>query len=183
MENFKPLTMKIEIKDMSGKTLFEFEKENNTLRNTVIEAIKNGANLYGANLYGANLEGANLYGANLYGAKLPDDEKIKIYQRITHIPEGDIIGWKKVKGRLVKLLIPTVVPRCHAIGSRKCRAAYAHVLEISDGLIEILNTEYNPHTLYKVGEIVRPDSYDPDILKECSHGINFFITKLEAEEY
>jgi hypothetical protein len=56
------------------------------------------------------------------------------------------------------------------------------VLEIS-GETEILNTEYQPHTLYKVGEIVRPDSFDPDVLVECSHGINFFISKIEAEEY
>jgi hypothetical protein len=178
---------KIQILSLSGDVLFEYEKENNTIKDTLIHAVDKGANLEGANLEGAYLKGANLKGANLYGAylegaKFQEDEKIKVYQRITHIPEGDIIGWKKVKGRLVKLLIPAVASRCHALGSRKCRAAYAHVLEISDGT-EILNTEYEPHTLYKVGEIVRPDSYDPDILVECSHGINFFISKIEAEEY
>jgi gamma-glutamylcyclotransferase (GGCT)/AIG2-like uncharacterized protein YtfP len=208
---------KIQILSLSGNVLFEYEKENNTIKDTLIQAVGKGANLEGANLYGANLnganleranlnganleranlEGANLYGANLYGAnlyganleraylkgaKFPEDEKTKVYQRMTHIPEGDIIGWKKVKGRIVKLLIPSDAKRIHAIGSRKCRAEFAKVLEIA-GETEILNTEYQPHTLYKVGEIVRPDSFDPDILVECSHGINFFISKIEAEEY
>jgi hypothetical protein len=177
---------KIQILSLSGDVLFEYEKENNTIKDTLIHAVDKGANLEGANLEGAYLKGANLKGANLYGAylegaKFQEDEKIKVYQRITHIPEGDIIGWKKVKGHLVKLLIPLDAKRIHAIGSRKCRAEFAKVLEIS-GETEI-NTEYQPHTLYKVGEIVRPDSFDPDILVECSHGINFFISKIEAEEY
>ena len=219
--------MKIQIKSISGDILFEYEKENNTLRDTVIQAVENGANLNGANLYGANLkgaylkyayleganlkganlngaylegvnlkgayleganlegaylEGANLEGANLKGAKWSEDEKTKVYQRITHIPDGEIIGWKKVKERIVKLLIPSDAKRCHAIGSRKCRAEFAKVLEISDGLTELLNNEW-VECLYKVGEIVTLDSYDPDITVECSHGINFFISRIEAEEY
>ncbi len=63
--------IKIEIKHwVTGSILFEFEKENNTLRDTVIEANLRGANLRGANLRGANLYEANLYGANLRGANL-----------------------------------------------------------------------------------------------------------------
>ena len=61
---------KIEIKSIWGEVLFSFEKENNTIKDTVEEAVMQGANLDGANLYGANLYGANLYGANLYGANL-----------------------------------------------------------------------------------------------------------------
>ena len=64
------MSTKIQIKTIFGKVLFEHEKENNTIKDTVIEAVKNGANLYGANLGGANLYGANLYGANLDGANL-----------------------------------------------------------------------------------------------------------------
>ena len=33
---------------------------------------------------------------------------------------------------------------------------------------------------YVVGKTVKPDSYDPSPLNECSHGIRFFITKDEA---
>ena len=72
--------IKIEIKHwVTGAVLFEFEKEDNTLRDTVVEANLREANLLGADLreadlYGADLRGADLYGADLYGAdpdKLP----------------------------------------------------------------------------------------------------------------
>lgn len=62
--------IKIQIKSVFGKILFEYEKEKNTIKDTLLEAIKTGADLYGANLEGANLEGANLRGANLRGADL-----------------------------------------------------------------------------------------------------------------
>ena len=60
----------IEIKSVLGKVLFEHERENNTIKDTLIEAVKRGADLYGADLGGADLGGANLRGANLRGADL-----------------------------------------------------------------------------------------------------------------
>ena len=62
--------IKIQIKSVWGEVLFEYEKENNTIKDTLEEAVKQGANLCGANLCGANLDGANLYRANLYRANL-----------------------------------------------------------------------------------------------------------------
>ena len=68
--------IKIEIKNRwTGNILFEYLSENNTIKKTVSEAIKSGANLRRANLRGADLRRANLYGAdlrraNLYGADL-----------------------------------------------------------------------------------------------------------------
>ena len=67
--------IKIQIKSIWGEVLFEYEKENNTIKDTLEEAVKQRANLYGANLTGANLTGAdltraNLTRANLYGADL-----------------------------------------------------------------------------------------------------------------
>ena len=64
------MKVKIQIKSVFGKVLFELEKENNTIKDTIVEAIKQGANLRSADLYGANLRSADLYGANLYGADL-----------------------------------------------------------------------------------------------------------------
>jgi len=61
---------KIEIKTVYGSLLFEFEKENNTVKDTVIEAVKTGADLRGADLAGAYLRGADLTGADLTGADL-----------------------------------------------------------------------------------------------------------------
>jgi uncharacterized protein YjbI with pentapeptide repeats len=64
---------KIEIKTILGDIIFTHEKENNTVKDTLQEAVKSGANLYGANLYGANLRSADLGGANLYGANLGEE--------------------------------------------------------------------------------------------------------------
>lgn len=63
--------MKIEIKNRwTGTIIFEYEKENNTIKDTVIEAVKSGADLHGANLNGADLRWADLRWADLHGANL-----------------------------------------------------------------------------------------------------------------
>jgi hypothetical protein len=127
------------------------------------------ANLYGAYLSGANLSRANLSGANLSGANLP---------HFLILPEGDLIVWKKLSnGVICKLKIPADVKRINSLTGRKCRAEKALVLE-GEGL-----GSYDQKTIYKVGEWVIPDSFDDDIRIECSHGIHFFITRKEAEEY
>ena len=61
---------KIQVTDIWGKVLFEYEKENNTLKDTLYEANLRGADLRGADLYEANLREANLRGADLRGADL-----------------------------------------------------------------------------------------------------------------
>lgn len=53
-------TIKIEIKSIFGSVLFSYEKENNTMKNTLIEAIRSGADLSDADLSGADLSGANI---------------------------------------------------------------------------------------------------------------------------
>ena len=58
---------KIEIKNKwTDLTLFEYEKENNTLKETVEKAVYEGAYLGRADLEGANLGGAYLEGAYIY---------------------------------------------------------------------------------------------------------------------
>ena len=61
---------KIEIKTMWGDIIFTHEKENNTVKDTLQEAVKSGADLRGADLRGADLRGADLRGADLGGADL-----------------------------------------------------------------------------------------------------------------
>ena len=63
---------KIQIKSIWGKILFEHERENNTIKDTVEDANLSRANLRGADLRGANLRGADLSGADLRGADLSD---------------------------------------------------------------------------------------------------------------
>ena len=64
------MKIKIQIKSVFGKVLFELEKENNTIKDTLEEAVRNNANLINANLINANLENANLEDANLEYANL-----------------------------------------------------------------------------------------------------------------
>ena len=56
----KTMKTKIEIKSINGKILFEFEKEDNTVKGAVIEAVKSGTDLSRADLSGAYLSGAGL---------------------------------------------------------------------------------------------------------------------------
>ena len=38
-------------------------------------------------------------------------------------------------------------------------------------------------TTYRIGERIVSDSFDEDWQIECSNGIHFFITRIEAESY
>ena len=63
--------IKIQIKNIwTGVVLFEYEKEENTIKDTLVEAVKQGAYLRGAYLRGVDLGGAYLKGADLTGADL-----------------------------------------------------------------------------------------------------------------
>ena len=63
--------IKLQIKNRwTGSVLFKYEKEDNTIKDTVEAAVAARANLGGANLGDADLRGANLRGANLRGADL-----------------------------------------------------------------------------------------------------------------
>jgi len=153
-----------------------------------------GANLTGADLTGANLIDADLRGANLTGAYLRDANLRDAYlNKIKHLfqivpEEGAFIAWKKGKdNHLVKLEIPAEAKRHNALGGRKCRAEFVKVLDIRNSkghkVKECYNVTNRINTLYRIGEIVKPDNYDPSPLEECSHGIHFFLTKQEAKEW
>ncbi len=122
------------------------------------------ANFYGANLSRANLSGANLYEANLSAFQIPPEE-------------GSFVGWKKVQGGIIKLLIPSDARRTSSLVGRKCRAEFVQVLE-GEGV-----STHDGKTVYKPGSVVYPDKYDDDIRVECTSGIHFFITRKEAEDY
>jgi len=135
------------------------------------------ANLADANLARANLAGANLARANLSGAK--GAERAIAQTRI--LPDGDLIGWKKCSdGVIVKLRIPEAAKRSHAFG-RKCRAEYADVIEVIGADVAV--SSHDGETKYVAGQRVTPDKFDENWMEECSSGIHFFITRLEAENY
>ena len=206
---------KIEIKDIFGNVLFVHECENNSIKKTVEEAVMQDISLYKADLWGANLRdanlrdaclrcanlcdaylrGANLYGANLCGAYLCGAylyganlhcAKNEPFIPISCPSDGSFIGWKNIKGCLVKLLIPEDAKRSSAT-TNNCRCDKAKVLEIIDlttneHLDKIINEEY-AKCVYRVGKMVYPDKFDKNRWKECSHGIHFLINKQEAVEY
>ena len=231
------MKIKLQIKSRwAGSVLFEYEKEDNTIKDTLIEAVKGGADLRGADLRGADLSGADLSGADLRGADLRGADLRGAYLRgadlscadlscaylscadlrgadlscaylrgadlrgadlscakeVPYIPlacpsDGAFIGWKKVSGCIIQLLIPEDAKRCSAT-TQKCRCEFAKVVSITridngEELQSIKNTAYSPSVTYKVGEIVKPDSFDENRWNECSHGIHFFINKQDALNY
>ena len=182
---------------VTGAVMCEFDVK--TVRDAVVMAVKQraylrgadlrgaelqgaylrGAELQGADLRGADLRGADLRGADLQGAKNAD---LVIAQTQITPQEGAFVGWKKLQGEVIaKLVIPHDAKRLNAIGSRKCRAEKAFVLEMFGA-----SEAFDKHTgkmLYKAEEWAIPDSFDDDVRVECSHGIHFFMRREEAEAY
>ena len=198
--------------DLEGADLEGANLRNTSLKKANLSwANLAGVNLYRADLSWAKLEGAdlkeaylegsilsyaNLKDANLAGAHLTDavlkEINLNGAQNIPYIPlacpsEGAFVAWKKVEWKyLVKIQIPEDARRCSAT-TRKCRCDKAMVLDITsfDGnkhYDEVTNNNYK-ETVYKVGEMVYPDSFDDNRWNECSHGIHFFINKEDAINY
>ena len=135
-----------------------------------------------ADLSWADLSRADLSGAYLRRADLKDATGAELAIAQTRIlPEGDLIGWKKCRdGVIVKLRIPGEAKRSHAFG-RKCRAEYADVIEVIGA--EFGLSLHDGETKYVAGERVTPDEFDENWQDECSHGVHFFISRIEAESY
>lgn len=159
----------IEIKSIYGSILFSFEKEDNTVKETVGEAIKSGANLSYADLSGANHNESTAF-------------------LLCQCPtEGSFIAWKKASGMIVKLEICKDAKRSSAT-TLKCRCSAAKVLEIQN--IDGTKTEescivsgHDSSFIYRVGDIVSVDNFDEDRFNECSTGIHFFISRDAAVKY
>ena len=162
----------LSVADLSGADLSGADLRRANLRGANLR----GADLSRADLSGADLSRADLSGANLHGANLKDAKGLA---QFTVCPEiGAFFGFKKVGGIVITLLIPADAKRVNAYGSRKCRAEFAYVMSPeAEG-----NDAYNGF-IYPASGLVTPDSYDPDPRVECSHGIHFFITRAEAQEY
>ena len=173
--------------DLSGANLSGADLSHAYLSDAdLIGADLSGADLSHADLSGADLSGAYMSGAYMSGAYMSGAKGIEraiAYTRI--LPEGALIGWKKAGGKIVKLRIPEEARRSHAFG-RKCRAEFVDVLEIfrqSETDLPEATSEYGPKTVYRVGQRVTSDSWDENFRNECSHGIHFFITRQEAEDW
>ena len=78
---------KIQIKTISGKILFELNKENNTIKDTLIAGFRSGADLHYADLRFADLRDADLRGADLRDADLRYADL-----RYADLSDADLIG-------------------------------------------------------------------------------------------
>ena len=145
----------------SNKILYQAEAESFVA--LLSAAIKSGANLYGADLSGA--EDAEL-----------------VFARTSIVPDhGPLFVWKKCQNNvLVRLFIPSKARRSNASG-RKCRAERAKVLEVIGSEIGV--SKHNASFIYKTGQWVRADKWNENRWEECSGGIHFFLTRIEAENY
>lgn len=87
---------------------------------------------------------------------------------------------------LATLMVPLGTPSI-LYHDCKCRAERAYVRSIQD----FYGTQYDEARsymhysviTYKVGKEVVADKWDPDPMKECGHGIHFFLTITEAWKY
>lgn len=173
--------MKIQIKHINETVLFEYDAPENSIKDTLVNAVNSGADLRSADLRGADLTSASLRGASLRGADLRSAKNADLAIAKTRIlPEGDLIGYKKcLNNVIVKLLIPKEAKRSSAFG-RKCRAEYATILELSEGTEA--ESQWEEGFKYRVGETVRPiEPFNENWQEECASGIHFYITRLEAE--
>ena len=95
------MKIKIQIKSVFEKVLFALEKENNTIKETLEQAVKENADLEGADLEGAdlrnadlinsNLRNSNLVGADLKCAKNKETAILPIFCKWSYGIKGDLI--------------------------------------------------------------------------------------------
>ena len=103
--------IKIEIKNRwTGSIIFEYSKENNTIKETLLEAVKQKTDLSGAYLRGAYLRGADLRGADLRGADLSDANLRGAYLSGAYLRGADLRGADLSDANLrgIKILKTTV---------------------------------------------------------------------------
>ena len=192
------MEIKIQIKSIFGSVLFEYSKENNTIKDTLCEANLRGADLREADLRGADLRGADLYGAdlreaNLRGADLCEADLCGANHNegtaflLSQCPDGAFIGYKKASSHIVKLLVPEDAKRSSAT-TLKCRCSKAKVLEIQnlDGSksdLKAVPSDRDENFIYVVGKEKEVEDFDEDRWNECSTGIHFFISREMAVKY
>ena len=117
---------KVQIKSIFGNLLFEFECE--TLKEAVVEAVNNRANLSGANLSGADLSWADLRRANLYRANLREANLREANLREADLRRANLRGANLRGADLygaenseMAQALTTIAPEGDIIGWKKCR--------------------------------------------------------------
>jgi uncharacterized protein YjbI with pentapeptide repeats len=156
------------------------------LQNTDMRSVNlKNADVRYANLQSANLEDADVWLANLYSTNLQDVQGLYVPYAC---PEtGSFIGWKKAGEYIVCLKIPVDARRVSAT-SRKCRCDKAKTLGIYTSTHKLtgvreVSSDRDIDFVYRVGETVYADKFNPDRWNECAAGIHFFTNFQEAVNY
>ena len=140
------MEVKIEIKSIFGNVLFEFSKENNTIKDTVEEAVRRGISLDGASLVGASLDGASLVGASLNRASLDGASLVGASLNRASLVGASLVGASLVGASLVgaslnrasldgALDVPYIPLNCPSDG------AFIGWKKVSDRLVQLLIPE------------------------------------------
>ena len=195
------MKIKIDIKSVFDNVLFSFEKENNTIKDTLVEAYLEGANLKdanlkdanlkdaylecanlrGANLRGADLRGANLRGADLRGANLKDANLKDADLRGANLRGADLRG-AYLRGAYYSEHTSFLSYQCPTEGSfigwKKC-GRYIVKLKICEDAERSSSTSLKCRcSKAEVLEIQNMDGSTADITEICSNYNKDFIYKV-----
>jgi hypothetical protein len=122
---------------------------------TVQRAYLRGANLQGADLQRAYLQGADLRGADLQRAYLRDADLRGADLRGAYLRGADLQG-----------------------------AEVVAIFDSAGNPVDDAVSTWDSGFVYRVGATVEPTKpFDTDMWNECSSGIHFYITRLEAEAH
>ena len=147
----------------------------------------------GNNFYSIETEKVTVYESSIKESvhQLCPEEGAFIGYKSTDLysPIGGERNWMKA---IAVLEIPADAERVNGFNN-KCRCSKAKVLRLEDLEGNILTNctklAYSPFMQndkminYIPGEMVYPDSFDDNVLVECSHGIHFFMHREEAIHY
>lgn len=142
-----------------------------------------GVSGFGVDFCGADVRGANFIDADVDSTAFDPD----FYR-----PTDSSVGWKAVRGGLVRLEFPQGTARIHVPTSRKRRAARCDVTDYF--ALPVWRTDVDkPGTLsllggdvpidYVPGSTFWADHLDRDWRKECTNGIHYFDTVWEATSW
>lgn len=184
--------------DLSGADLSYADLRSADLRRADLSSANlsyaslSGANLHSANLRSADLSYASLSyadlrSANLRSADLRSAKNIPALPWTIIVPEGTLTVYKKTLEGVVTLQIPEHAKRSNGT-SRKCRASEAIVIGMplvlgTSKMVEVAHSLHDADFTYRLGDVVKPDSFDENRWNECAPGIHFFLTREEAEAY
>ena len=185
------MKIRIDIKSVFGDVIFSFEKENNTIKDTLEDANLKGADLRVADLEGAdlvlaNLEGANLESADLEGADLKyanlEGADLKYANLKGAGLEGADLKYANLKGADYSEYTSFLSYQCPTEGSfigwKKCRG-YIVKLKICEDAERSSSTTIKCRcSKAEVLEIQNLDGSIADITKICSNHDKNFIYKV-----